>query len=300
MTDMGRYITLLRNVEAQYPNRTTSRLLDSLRALAGIDTDQFRTLLNTQPADGIQRGSRRLPGADFDELEDFNFHDIRNNREIGLAIDKSTNRSVAMSHVVAGLCGGIHRPEPTNRTQVGPIDIPFPAMTRRIIGLDPLYAVTMSGDLGQTAALQQVDSVNNTRSIWGGIGLEATAAELIGDIDGFLLGNWLSTTAAGQNVRRQLVQGNNIRLSRILSEYYRTDTTRTLGMRAGSGSPLEAIGRFSNYNISLQFITNELFAQTLAFHEWYFLAAPRSRVRNPALCNRAVTDFIAWCGRGGA
>jgi hypothetical protein len=266
-------------------------LLDSLRALAGIDTNLFRILLNTQPADAIQRGSRRLPGADFDELRNFNFHDIVNNREIGLAIDKSTNRSVAMSHVVAGLCGGIHRPEPTNRRQIGPIEIPVGPATRRTIGLDPLYAVTMSGDLGQIAALQQVDSVNNTRSIWGGIGLEATAAELIGDIDGFLLGNWLSTTVTGQNVRRQLVQGNNIRLSRILSEYYRTDTARTLGMRAGSGSPLEAIGRFSNYNISLQFITNELFDQTFAFHDLYVGADPLRRRRNLELCGRACNRF---------
>jgi hypothetical protein len=46
--------------------------------------------------------------------------------------------------------------------------------------------------------------------------------------------------------------------------------------------------------------SNELFDQTFAFHDLYVGADPLRRRRNLELCGRAVTDFIAWCGRGGA
>jgi hypothetical protein len=203
-----------------------------------------------------------------------------------------------MSHVIAGLCGGIHRPEPTVRFQLGPIDIPGQnAMARRTLELDPLYAVTIAGDLGQASALGGVA----IGSRWGGVGPEATSPELTGDIDGFLLGNWLSTTTAGQQVRTQLVQGSNVRLSRILSEYYRIEPKPILNMRAGSGNTLEAIRRFSNFNTSLQFITDELFAQTQGFHHWYALTDGYrgERREDVMLTNQAVADFIRWCDRGG-
>jgi hypothetical protein len=300
MIDLGRYVILLRKVEAQYPNWTTSRLLDSLRQLGGIDNSLFRDLLATQLADVIVGGSSLLSARELDELRSATMHNdiVSGTPESGLAFDTSTARGVAMSHVIAGICGGIHRPEPIVPVEVGPLAIPGRAtLLRRTLNLDPLYAVTMAGDLGQIAARNQVFSVNNTSSAYGGVGTDATAAELVGDIDGFLLGNWLSATTAGQNVRRQLVQGNNVRFSKILVEYYRTEPNPILGMRAGSGDPLEAIRRFSNYNTSLNFITDELYAQSLGFHRWYVRAGEGSR--NDILCRTAVADFIRWCGRGG-
>ncbi|MGB7415836.1 MAG: hypothetical protein WA902_16645, partial [Thermosynechococcaceae cyanobacterium] len=177
MTDIGRYVTLIKRVETDYPNWTTSRLLDSLRQLAGNDNGQFQTL-------------------------------------------------------------------------------------------------------------------------YGGVGTEATSAELHGDIDVFLIGNWLSTTTAGQNVRTQLVQGNRIRLSQIIAEYYRTTTSKSLGMKAGSGYDLESIRRFSNFNATLKFISNELYSQTMTFNAWYSLARLDRRGDSVASI-KATTDFIKWCDQGG-
>jgi hypothetical protein len=299
MTDIGRYVTLLQRVETDYPNWTTSRLLDSLRRLAQIDTDQFQTLLGTPPADTIQESSPNLSNPEYLELFAMTYHATPPGKpEQGRCFDRSTSRFIGMSHLIAGICGGIHRPIPNIQTQIGPVTIPSGQIIRGVLRLDPLYAVTLTGDLGQTVAEYALESVDYNGNQYGGVGTEATSAELHGDIDGFLIGNWLSTTTAGQNVRTQLVQGNRIRLSQIISEYYRTTTQKTLNMIAGSGYALESNRRFSNFNASLKFITDELYSQTVIFNNWYTLAHSKTRY-DPDLSIRAANDFIAWCNKGG-
>jgi hypothetical protein len=299
MTDIGRYVTLIQRVETDCPNLTTSRLADSLRRLAQIDTDQFQTLLGTPPANVIQLSSPNLSNSEYLELRSMTYHATPpGEAEQGRCFDRSTSRFIAMSHLIAGICGGIHRPTPNIQVQVGPVTIPSGQIIRGILRLDPLYAVTITGDLGQTAAERAIESVDYNGNQYGGVGTEATSAELHGDIDGFLIGNWLSTTTAGQNVRTQLVQGNRIRLSQIIAEYYRTTTQKTLNMMAGSGYALESIRRFSNFNASLKFISDELYSQTTIFNSWY--AAAHSGTRNDGwYAIKAASDFIAWCDKGG-
>jgi hypothetical protein len=118
---------------------------------------------------------------------------------------------------------------------------------------------------------------------------------LHGDIDGFLIGNWLSTTTAGQNVRTSLVQGNRVWLSQILAEYYRTKTQNTLNMKAGSGYPLESIRRFSNFNASLKYITDELYTQTIIFNKRYVALNSTIKRDDGGISIRALSDFISWC-----
>jgi hypothetical protein len=299
MTDIGRYVTLIQRVEADYPNWTTSRLLDSLRRLAQIDNNQFQTLLGIPPADVIQTNSPNLPNSEYVELRSMTFHDTPPGQpEQGRCFDRSTSRFIAMSHLIAGICGGIHRPTPNVQTQIGSVTIPSGQIIRGVLRLDPLYAVTITGDLGQTVARYALESVDYNGNQYGGVGTEATSAELHGDIDGFLIGNWLSTTTAGQTVRTKLVQSNQIRLSQIISEYYRTTTQKTLNMIAGTKDALESNRRFSNFNASLNFITNELYSQTVIFNNWYTLANSNTRY-DPDLSIRATKDFIAWCNQGG-
>jgi hypothetical protein len=261
MTDIGRYVTLIQRIESDYPDWTTSRLIDSLRRLARIDTNQFQTILGTPPANAIQQSSPSLSNSEYRELESMTYHATPTGQELGRCFDRSTSRFIAMSHLIAGISGGIHRPVPNVQVQIGPITIPTGAVVRGLLRLDPLYAVTITGDLGQTVAEKALESVDHNGNLWGGVGKEATSAELHGDIDGFLIGNWLSTTTPGQNVRTALIGGNQVRLSQIIAEYYRTTTRKILNMQAGSGYTLESIRRFSNFNTSLKFRLNRRFKE---------------------------------------
>lgn len=132
-TDIGRYITLLQRVETDYPTWTASRLADSLRQLAQIDTSGFQTLLGTPPADRIQVTSPHLPRVEYDELKAMTFHGFSPGNELGRCYDPSTSRFMAMSHVIAGICGGIHRPTPMVEVQIGPLTIPSGRIIRRLL-----------------------------------------------------------------------------------------------------------------------------------------------------------------------
>jgi hypothetical protein len=163
-------------------------------------------------------------------------------------------------------------------------------------GLDPLYATTITGDLGQTVTPPNTLCTEVPCS-FGGVGNEATSAELHGDIDGFMLGNWLCTTINGQAMRESMVQGSSVKLSTILGEYYRTRTDRPLGMTAGTSLPLEAIRRFSNFKATFKALKNTFSVQTVAFNTYY---APYSKnLPNPFKSLQALYNFEQWCGRGG-
>lgn len=131
------------------------------------------------------------------------------------------------------------------------------------------------------------------------MGSEATSAELHGDIDGFMLGYWLSATSAGQDYRSIMVQNSNgAKVSTMLDEYYRGRTDRPLGMMAGSGFPLEAIRRFFNFKVTLKTLRFSFAVQTIAFHI-YYAPTVRNRPPNTIQAANAFRDFEKWVIGGG-
>jgi hypothetical protein len=300
MSDIGRVISIIQKIEAEYPQLSTSKLVDSLRRFGNYDTDQFQMFLGTSPAADIgPKGSFSL--SDRAELINNLMHDTSTSSGAGTSLDKSTNRKITLGHVIVGISAGIHHPHPIITIDLRGITITvnqfnFP---RDTLQLDPLYALLFSGDLGQTAAMGMLDSKLGTTNPFGGVGGEATSEELHGDIDGFMLGNWLSTTINGQATREAMVQGNSIKLSQMLGEYYRTITTKSLNMQSGSVPPypLESIRRFSNFNLAFQALRNTIAAQTVGFNRWY--AISRKLLPNADNSLLGVSDFELWCLNGG-
>jgi hypothetical protein len=157
-------------------------------------------------------------------------------------------------------------------------------------GLQKVPTMTLTGDLGQTAA-KRVNGLNprlgaSAPGQFGGIGSEATAAELAGDVDGMLLGTYLYGTSQGQALRTRLTQSpgapNALKLSSFLTEYYFPweNTGITMGISSGNGgslTELSAQSRFSRFSEIYwskdssglaKFRWNTL-NQTVKFNEYY-------------------------------
>ncbi|MBE9012112.1 hypothetical protein IQ250_18085 [Pseudanabaenaceae cyanobacterium LEGE 13415] len=295
MPSVTRFIYLVQKVEAAYPEWTTDQLITNLRLAAGYDTPVWRQLLGTNPGTRITaRG--KLTQQEIAELELTMGHATSGTQELGISIDDSTGRNVAMGHVITGISAGIHHPHPIV-VEIGPVQKIFPNITKTRLDLDPLYATTITGDLGQTVTAPNT-LCSQTKCIFGGVGSEATSAELHGDIDGFMLGYWLSATIAGQEYRSSMVQNNSTKVSTMLDEYYRGRTDRPFGMMAGSGFPLEATRRFFNFKETYKALRDDFTEQSVSFHYYYAIGFGK-QVPNPFKLNDAIIDFENWCNRGG-
>jgi hypothetical protein len=136
----------------------------------------------------------------------------------------------------------------------------------------------------------------------GGIGTEASSAEIYGNIDGFWIGSWLRTNEIGEEtcmrMQIQMIDGNNVRLSTILEEYYGTITAqnRTLNMTSGFGTSLVANLRFSNFlgmlrstDFRLNMLLQSIVYQLL---DARFNKAGKSSFENTI---KSYTAFEAWC-----
>ena len=85
----------------------------------------------------------------------------------------------------------------------------------------------------------------------GGIGTEASSAELYGNIDGFWMGTWLRTDKGQyvcQRMNLPMNDPNNVKLSTLIGEYYGTIKieNRILNMTTKFGTKLISNSRFSN------------------------------------------------------
>ena len=80
--------------------------------------------------------------------------------------------------------------------------------------VDNLFATTISGDLGQSAVLKSVGKVD--KYIGYGNNVEATYEELVGDIDGFIMGYFIDKN---KSLNFQ-IKNNNIKFRQILKHYY--------------------------------------------------------------------------------
>jgi hypothetical protein len=185
-TEAMEYLQLVEKVEAANPSFTPTEVVDALRRVAGYDYDLFQDMLKKPPAhDLVPTGA--LTKADIDRLQELSVHKVSGGVETGIAKEDVLGFPVAMGHTICGMSAGtMAKPRPRFVKSKGPITI----------SLEPLYTVTITGDLGQTAVefAATKDGFQGTHShdpctALIGKGSEATDAELVGDLDGWLLGD---------------------------------------------------------------------------------------------------------------
>lgn len=239
--------------------------------------------------------------------------------EVGTSFDAVSGREVAFGHVICGISAGIHHPYPRTYARYENSNIIINVSFNRqrlddaIRGLlDPLYAITITGDLGQTVSGPHY-LCSEKKCNYGGVGDDATSAELHGDIDGFMLGYWLCTnntikwtsplTGKEELIRSRMLKYKQnevgaVKASHMLEEYYRTRADRPIGMKAGSGYDLDVTRRFFNFNITYSNLKNDFKSQTdnfhLAYNGKFYNSLPNSR-----RVTEAIKDFEKWCTSGG-
>jgi hypothetical protein len=203
--EVGTFIKLVRKVEVAYPGWSGEQVLNSLRRLAGYDDKNFRAMYGgLAPAD-VLKPAGALTQKDLDTLKKMTLHTLKGAVELGIASD-SRGQFVALGHVLTGISAGQHRNKSIDLTP----DWSLGAGER----MDNLYATTIAGDLGQMAVYV---SHRGAKS-YIGPGTDATDAELVGDIDGFLIGSNIGLYTGGKSLSKPGEGG--ARLSELLHEYY--------------------------------------------------------------------------------
>jgi hypothetical protein len=286
---------------------------------------------------GSGNGSNFLPKGkltkvDIDSLKSTITQSIYSNSgfyEVGISLDTSTGRNVALGHTISGVSAALYY---YNRIIDGqtiellrgvkfslPVlnidELPTESLGSptnfeflpQVVGIDSLYAMTIAGDIARTVTGEEKLWTVETYPVEvGGIGTEASSAELYGNIDGFWLGTWLRSDV-GQDICMRMDcpinDPNNIKLSTLLGEYYGTIKVenRVLNMKSGFGTPLVANLRFSNLlgmlrsvnfrlNILIQSIIYQLLDSKLNGIEINEIG--KSNFENTI---KAYTAFESWC-----
>ncbi|WP_394831751.1 hypothetical protein LVJ94_35075 [Pendulispora rubella] len=243
-SDVAEYISLVRRVERTYPDWGAERVLGALRRAAGVGRELFQDALfgSPDPLPDVLRpiGSPRtsnysntgLTTVDIARLIQLSSHgtqvmapnedgaenasERKRLREVGVAADM-LGYPVALGHVLIGMAAGMHR---KSTTSIHLWRIPTPA-----IPVDNLYFVTLAGDLGQSV-VEVMDHPGAPRV--SALESEATDAEMIGDIDGIILGSRVTTGP-----------GSLPSVSEVLHDYYCT--------RANGHGKALASERFANF-----------------------------------------------------
>ncbi|XP_031550155.1 uncharacterized protein LOC116287609 [Actinia tenebrosa] len=201
---LDHFIELVEKIE-QHPqtkDKSLKEIANYVRKL-GYDNSMWTDLLGN--ADSLPTGV--LTSEEERVLNNMVVHRYVWSRELGVV--KTPTGNVAMGHVMTGICAGASRK----------------SILIAGVSIDNLYAATISGDLGQTALHKQIDQ---SRLLFGPGGSwspnescphtfnapssqtsEATNAELLGDIDGFLL---------GYNIPYYV--SKKVRLGQLLRMYY--------------------------------------------------------------------------------
>jgi hypothetical protein len=263
----------------------------------------------------------------------------KNNNELGISKDTNSSRWVGLGHVLTGISAALYHdklltwsqrwqpirtsaiktpalwdiPSFTLIPALGPYyDLPMNiGIFAQDAGVDSLYAATIAGDLGQTVTGdEKLWTSNSYDSSRGGVGTEASSAELYGDIDGFWLGLWLRGKAKGQAVRERMrlpmTNANNVKLSTFLGEYYGTikQQDKKLGMSIDFlnkstnktvTSSLQSNLRFTNFVTLLmnqKFRTN-LLVQTIVFQAKFAQFTKKNIDQKTAVA--AYVSFERWC-----
>ena len=179
--------------------------------------------------------------------------------ESGVALTR--DGTVALRQVVAGIdCGGFNRDTSVQITEGLPF---FGFKSSR---LDTLFVSTISRGIGQTALAYYSDKTEydlfGPKGDWDNPSSPSvyefkskdtrmTHAEVLGDIDGFILGYIVGKTK--DKIKK---------LSEILSEYYQGDGIEVDGKKYSSANRAERFGELVP--------EKELRAQSVAYAEWHY------------------------------
>jgi hypothetical protein len=248
-------------------------VLNALRGVAGTDNHLFQLLFGTPPARPIVPVAPYptvvLTKEDISKLQRLSRHTMVNGVQQGNAKD-ALGYDVSLGHVLTGLSAGQHRNRNTNlvarKIGVGdpPVRCPF--------DVDNLFAATISGDLGQTAAV----ATHAGGSATIGVGTEATEAELVGDLDGWLLGH------AGGLLGR--------RVSDVLRAYYCVDACAPAGFNAA-----RRFSNFGRHGMSQLPDQTQRFAVDYFFYTWRQQRSLDKDVGQQVA--RVLSAFSVWLSR---
>jgi hypothetical protein len=334
-------IAIIKAIENEYRTWTTVQIIDNIRHISPLDSASFQLLY------GSDAGVSFNPKGTYtkenrDDLIATLSHDYdknNNNNEIGISLDTNSSRWVALGHVLTGISAAIYHDKLLTWSQkwqpirtsaiktpaLGPIpsfelipalgpyvDLPINfGIFAQDAGVDSLYAATIAGDLGQTVTgdykLWTSTTYDSSR---GGVGTEASAAELYGDIDGFWLGLWLRGKASGQAVRQRMrlpmTDINNVKLSTFLGEYYGIIKPQDKKLKMSIDflnkitkktvtSSLQSNLRFTNFLTLLRNNTfrNNLLLQTKVFQARYAQFSAKSI--DPKAAVASYVAFERWC-----
>jgi hypothetical protein len=148
--------------------------------------------------------------------------------------------------------------------------------------MDNLYATTLAGDLGQMAVYVNHQGAKS----YIGSGTDATEAELVGDIDGFLIGSNIKHYTGGKDLSKVGTQG--ARLSDLLGKYYNVS-------KRGSAHPKTAGDRFTQFSLTNQanlLDQTKRFATTYAYGQGKWTGLWSSA--DGAHSEKAVQAFKKW------
>jgi hypothetical protein len=323
-------IAIIKEIEEAYPIWTTLELIDNLILIASLHTPLSQVLFASGTgASFLPKG--KLTKIDLDSLTSTINQKIYDNNglcEVGISLDSSTGRKIALGHAILGISAALYDPELAENRMIDSqlislltgVKFSIPVLDIDgvlapsngspttfelqpvVIPMDSLYAMTIAGDIARTITdKEQLWTEESYPGEIGGIGTEASSAELYGNIDGFWMGTWLRSNE-GQDIcmRMDLPMNdpNNVRLSTLLGEYYGTIKVgnRVLIMKTEFGTNLMSNLRFSNFlqalkstDFRLNILTQSIVYQ-LVNHR--FSGIEKSDFENTI---KAYMSFESWC-----
>ncbi|XP_052770645.1 uncharacterized protein LOC128210370 [Mya arenaria] len=209
------FIYQLEKLEALLPDLPPDQMAHKLRMLVGrYNSFLWKMMLNVNTP--IPFAGRDVEGftmtpaqkGTFDQLREMMDHRFKGGAELGVI--KVNGETVALGHVITGATAGYDN--------------------QKFMGMDNLFATTLSGDLGQSGLRNSRDPTSpligpggtwkNGKYELSGKGGMATRAEILGDIDGF-------------NIGKRIMADRTKPLSQHIREYYTGESSRRFGIFMG-------------------------------------------------------------------
>lgn len=252
------WVATIKKAETEYPKWTGVEMTNAMRRVAGYDNSSFQKMYGNSPLGKPLKPKGNLTQTDINNLEKWTKH---KNAASGLVKDLD-NIELAAGHVLTGISGGVYR----NKN----IDITPSYSLWLGEKMDNLYAVTISGDLGQAAVF--VNEEKQSKPYIGSHG-DADDAELIGDIDGFILG------------MKEPIGGSGKKLSDTLLEYYCSCSVET---------SFRSRIKFFNDNVNKKYLKDQIyrFARTYIYKSEWVTDAAFSFIEGES--EEAYEEFCTW------
>ena len=287
---VGHCISLIRDVEILNPAWTTENVLNCMRSIAGYDDINFRILYGGG-ATPLAPGPKIVNNKQLEtKLKSYLNHGEgkTENTETGHASeDPFYNHRVTVGHVCTGISGGFHRKKnfdypnevvtattPSNVIiDLNPINN-LKKTAGKVLGdkIDNLYTATIAGDIGQQANYNNDFSKKDKDKLFIGWETEATYAELVGDIDGFNIGNNISSF-------------RGINLSEIFDKYYSNISKSTIRRR-------NRFNTFKKEGLQNLLKESEGFATNFAYKHRNKVGGLFSEIANEV--KEVYDEFVKW------